>query len=272
MSYRSECLCILYVYINAINGKCYVGQTWRTIEDRAGKNGIQYKRCKKFWRAICKYGWSAFKVQFLIFANTQECADYWEDYFIDKYDSIKNGYNIRNGGSRGKLSPQTIIKLSGRTKFTPVIELQIVDSYLQGNDTSDVGRAFDTPRSTIREILKRHKIIIRPKNTKGKPKPNKNKFKPNVELQIVDYYLQGNNTVVTRKKFGGSKNTICNILKRHKIILRPKDGGKKLKGNYKLTYDQIKAIQIDTRLYSVIAKEYGVATSSISNYKRLKII
>ena len=213
MSYRSECLCILYVYINAINGKCYVGQTWRTIEDRAGKNGIQYKRCKKFWRAICKYGWSAFKVQFLIFANTQECADYWEDYFIDKYDSIKNGYNIRNGGSRGKLSPQTIIKLSGRTKFKPDIELQIVDSYLQGNDTSDVGRAFDTPRSTIREILKRHKII-----------------------------------------------------------LRPNDGGKKLKGNYKLTYDQIKAIQIDTRLYSVIAKEYGVATSSISNYKRLKII
>ena len=32
----------IYVYTNKVNGKKYVGQTSRSLRERAGKNGCQY--------------------------------------------------------------------------------------------------------------------------------------------------------------------------------------------------------------------------------------
>jgi group I intron endonuclease len=57
--------------------------------------------CVKIARAIAKYGKNNFSIHCLTVYHTQEIADYWETYFIDKFDSIKRGYNIlRNGFSR----------------------------------------------------------------------------------------------------------------------------------------------------------------------------
>jgi hypothetical protein len=51
-----------------------------------------------------KYGSENFITELLTFCGTQESADYWEEHFIRKHSSIKLGYNIRTGGSRGKMS------------------------------------------------------------------------------------------------------------------------------------------------------------------------
>lgn len=110
----------IYVIQNTENNKPYVGQTcWGTnhrfkyhIKNTTG-------RCIKLFNALNHYGREKFYVTALISCKTQEDADFWEILFIKQYDSIKNGYNIREGGSRGKLSEDTKQKLSEAKKKLP---------------------------------------------------------------------------------------------------------------------------------------------------------
>jgi group I intron endonuclease len=56
--------------------------------------------------------------------HTQEIADYWESFFIKKYDATKSGYNILIGGKTGsrkglKHSEKTKKKMSDAKKGKP---------------------------------------------------------------------------------------------------------------------------------------------------------
>lgn len=106
-------LCIIYKLINIITNMYYIGQTWRTLEERFD-NGRGYLNSKYLNSAIKKYGKENFCYEILTVCSTQEIADYWEDFFIEKYDSRnrKKGYNLRGGGSHGKLSNEQKEKLS----------------------------------------------------------------------------------------------------------------------------------------------------------------
>ena len=50
--------------------------------------------------------------EILTVCSTQNVADFYEDYFIHKYDTINTGHNIKNGGSRGQQSSETKKKIS----------------------------------------------------------------------------------------------------------------------------------------------------------------
>lgn len=100
-------LCSIYKITNRFDNKIYIGQTWNTILQRwfdhkkpSGKN------CIKLHRAIMKHGANSFNLELLTICGTQETADYWETFFIERCDSIKTGYNIRSGGSRGRMSEE----------------------------------------------------------------------------------------------------------------------------------------------------------------------
>lgn len=103
----------IYKYTNKINGKLYIGQTCKTLEDRAGKNGYCYKRCVLFWRAIQKYGWDNFEPEILLNNLTKEEADKKEIEFISYYNSSnKNyGYNLSLGGNSVNPNQETIEKI-----------------------------------------------------------------------------------------------------------------------------------------------------------------
>ncbi|HAU86059.1 MAG TPA: hypothetical protein DCW90_11355 [Lachnospiraceae bacterium] len=81
------------------SGKSYIGQTKKSLEARSN-HGKAYNDCKKFKNAIKSYTWNWFENHNEILESnlTKEEADYWEKYYIEKYDSIKNGYNIQSGG------------------------------------------------------------------------------------------------------------------------------------------------------------------------------
>lgn len=55
--------------------------------------------CLKLKNAFAKYGKTNFTIELLTIAHTQDVSDYWEKFFINKFDSIGNGYNIRDGGN-----------------------------------------------------------------------------------------------------------------------------------------------------------------------------
>src|SRR5260370_6574829 len=96
---------IIYILKNKCNNKVYIGQTWNTLKER-GDGGYGYIKSSHLYNAIKKYGWDNFYYEFLTLTHTQEVADYWEQYFIDKFKSNnrKYGYNIKLGGSHGKHS------------------------------------------------------------------------------------------------------------------------------------------------------------------------
>lgn len=92
---------IIYKVTNKVNGKVYIGQTIRTLEQRkwqhldAAKNG-----CKThFYNAIRKYGEDSFVFEILDEASSVQELNELERYYIAKFDSIKNGYNMVDGGN-----------------------------------------------------------------------------------------------------------------------------------------------------------------------------
>lgn len=87
----------VYAHVNRINGKIYVGQTKRTLEQRY-KNG--YKHCRHFWNAIQKYGWESFEHIILIDDLSLDMANIIEEELIKKFDTTNHnkGYNMKSGG------------------------------------------------------------------------------------------------------------------------------------------------------------------------------
>lgn len=92
---------IIYKVTNKVNGKIYIGQTIRTLEQRkwqhldAAKNG-----CKThFYNAIRKYGEENFVFEIIDEASSLQELNELERYYIAKFNCIENGYNMVDGGN-----------------------------------------------------------------------------------------------------------------------------------------------------------------------------
>lgn len=96
------------------NGKVYVGQTTNTVNYRLPSHCRLSSSCTKLNRAIQKY--KGMKVHVLSSNLSQDQLDVFERFFIKAYDSIASGYNLRDGGSRGKHSADSIKKMSEAKK------------------------------------------------------------------------------------------------------------------------------------------------------------
>lgn len=82
------------------SGKIYIGQTSQTIKGRAGKEGQKYCDSPLFYNAIQKYGYDNFTVEVLKDNLTLQESNYWEKYYIEKFNSnnTQYGYNLTSGG------------------------------------------------------------------------------------------------------------------------------------------------------------------------------
>ena len=82
------------------SGKIYIGQTSQTIKGRAGKKGQKYCDSPLFYNAIQKYGYDNFTVEVLKDNLTLQESNYWEKYYIEKFNSnnTQYGYNLTSGG------------------------------------------------------------------------------------------------------------------------------------------------------------------------------
>lgn len=99
--------CSIYVIKNVVNKKVYIGQTWGLVKERFRKHKIGKRVCRKLRNAFDKHGKDKFYAELILVCHSQKIVDYWETYFIEKFDSIKSGYNIKSGGSKGKHSEET---------------------------------------------------------------------------------------------------------------------------------------------------------------------
>ena len=99
---------IIYRHSIIIDNKefSYIGQTFDT---KKRWKSVAYKNCEKFYSAIQQYGFGNFKHEKLLLVDNEIEAEYFERWFIKKYNSIENGFNEDNGGSYRK-----------ENKYTPI--------------------------------------------------------------------------------------------------------------------------------------------------------
>ena len=191
----------IYIIRNTINSKVYIGQTKVSLKLRfqnhlsAARNGKDYV----IGKAIRKYGEENFYIELLEECTIEELNER-ERYWISYFNSTDNkfGYNISIGGNvirtTKKLDSNLIINMFnsgipaykiakilhtgvpnitnllkesniiyglGLQKTDKLEESMIVDLYLDGYSTIDIGRKFNKNKSTIRRILLRNNIKLR---------------------------------------------------------------------------------------------------------------
>jgi len=116
---RIEMKGVIYCYHCISTGKKYIGQTVHE-EHRKKQHRHDCKRGvdNKFYRAVRKYGWDKFIYGIIEEYDVDLLAEQ-EIYYIDCYDSYKNGYNSTTGGDGvGGCSPseETRKKMSESAK------------------------------------------------------------------------------------------------------------------------------------------------------------
>lgn len=86
------------------DGKIYIGQTEKPIEDR-WENGEGYKG-QEVYVPIILEGWDNIQKEILHTNLSLEQANKLEKYYIKKFNSRENGYNRTNGGGNGRSKKQ----------------------------------------------------------------------------------------------------------------------------------------------------------------------
>lgn len=119
----------LYLIINNINGKKYVGQTnsnfgyLNRFKQHVAESFAEYiKHSSALHKAIKKYGPENFSVKRLMHSIPESCIDYYETLWIQKlktHISYGNGYNMTDGGQgiHGyKHTQETLTRISNSSK------------------------------------------------------------------------------------------------------------------------------------------------------------
>lgn len=137
----------IYKITNKVNNKSYIGQTRYTVEFRWRQH--QHKKDNTYFHnAIRKYGVENFIVEIL-----EECdykdLDSKEIYYIAKYDTFNNGYNMTFGGEGNK-------KLALDDKYEEIKNL-----YLSGFSSNKIGTLYNVDKATIVKILKALGVKLR---------------------------------------------------------------------------------------------------------------
>ena len=89
----------IYKITNKINGKVYIGQTIRPVQYRFHRHINDAMRNiidTHFARAIRKYGPDQWLLEVIDNAETQEELNQKEQYWIQYYNSVEEGYNETN--------------------------------------------------------------------------------------------------------------------------------------------------------------------------------
>ena len=96
-----------YIYkYTSPSGKSYIGQTTYSLYHRSGINGINYKKCPSFYRAIQKYGFENFTVEILATVPIEQ-LDEMERHYIHIFHTYPYEYNDTPGGQENYLTSKS---------------------------------------------------------------------------------------------------------------------------------------------------------------------
>ena len=143
----------IYIITNSINDKVYIGQTIQTLENRFKEHCR--RGCTKaesnmhIKRAIFKYGKENFNIKELETCKV-ELLNEREIYYIDLYNSYKEGYNSTLGGNQFNIA----LKLEEYSE-------DIINLYKLGFSLRNIAKEYNVDKATIKHILEINNIKIR---------------------------------------------------------------------------------------------------------------
>jgi len=189
---------IVYKITNTINGKCYVGMSRQTLNQRWSNHLQNYrssKRGSRLYAALSKYGPDAFTREIIAYASSEDELRSLETSYIIQFDSYNNGYNCNLGGAGFLVFPEHIkrkISEAQKGKIIPAESRQRMSLAKQGDsrcadhfgahtskgNANPRARAFlirfpDDSEHTIvglREFCRQHKIAHCKLSSRGKTK------------------------------------------------------------------------------------------------------
>lgn len=172
----------IYIIKNYINDKVYIGQTTMTVRERFMTH-MKPSICKrtptrKLYNAINKYGRENFYYEILEENVPLEVLDEKEIFYIDQYDSYKNGYNSTLGGD-------------GRTI------------------NKEIAKYFDVDKETIGRHLKKIGISRRRKNINDRQNFDIEGFKKD--------YIEGVEPKILKEKYDLSNTSIYRLAKKYNL-------------------------------------------------------
>lgn len=105
---RGDCM-LIYKITNKLNGKLYIGQTVRTLEERKQQHLQNVgKLNNNIYLAMRKYGIDNFKFETICYAKDVDELNKLETYYIKKYDTVNSGYNMSYGGDNNVMFSEIV--------------------------------------------------------------------------------------------------------------------------------------------------------------------
>lgn len=190
---------IIYKITNKVNGKSYIGQTRYTIEFRWKQH--QHKKDNTYFHnAIHKYGVDNFSIEILEECDIEE-LNQKEIFYIAKYDTFKNGYNLTIGGDGNR-------RLLLDDSYNEIKEL-----YLSGFSSNKIATLYKVDKATIIKILKSLDVKLR----NNKLNINNQEF-----LELVEDYKNGYSLRELSKRYDCSSSGLKEFLVKKGVDIKDK--------------------------------------------------
>ena len=190
---------IIYKITNKVNGKSYIGQTRYTIEFRWRQH--QHKKDNTYFHnAIHKYGIENFNIEILEECDIEDLNSR-EIFYIAKYDTFNNGYNLTIGGDGNR-------RLLLDNNYDEIKEL-----YLSGFSSNKIAALYNVDKASIVKILKSLGVKIR---------SNKLNINHQELLELINDYQSGYSLRELAKRYDCSPSELKEYLIKKGVNLRIK--------------------------------------------------
>lgn len=187
---------LIYIITNDINNKVYIGQTIQDLNKRwqrhCQKTVSKSELNMAIKRAILKYGKEHFTIRSICRCLAEE-LDEKEIYYINLYNSYKEGYNSTIGG-HSSVKP---LKLDQEQD-------SIIELYLLGFSLREISREYHVDKATIKHIIEIHNIPLRESRTY--------KLSTIDRKNILEDYKEGLSRKEIMKKWNISKSYLSQLI------------------------------------------------------------
>ena len=113
----------IYKFTHKESGRCYIGQTIQAPNRRRLEHIADSKHTPKtyhFHNALKKYGIDSFTFEIIAEATSLIELNLLEEKYVDQYDAINNGFNIRQAGGNKLHSIESKQRMSEAQKASRI--------------------------------------------------------------------------------------------------------------------------------------------------------
>ncbi|MTJ52945.1 helix-turn-helix domain-containing protein [Anabaena sp. UHCC 0253] len=192
----------IYIIKNIINAKVYIGQTLQPVVERFKQHLklLKTNRSQTISKAIAKYGKDKFYYEVLEESIPLDQLDQREEFYIQKYDSISNGYNLCPGCQKWRKKPLNLP------------EDEIANLYIRGYSSRHLGQMYKVSAPLIQKIVRKQGLS----RAKQHNLPDRSS-KVTKDILLELYVVQRLSQRTIARRLGVHEETVRRAVKRHNL-------------------------------------------------------